>query len=415
MNSLNIKKLTRGIVLFSLVLILGLAKNSLVSKAAKSDYFTISGTFCEYDTDCSGSGWNWDYSTRTLTLTNYSGTKIYVNAPNYKSGTFNISLKGTNTFSTSSTAKSAIEVNGPSTVIKGVSGSKLVVGNKNYRYAIYAGNKLTITNTGVAIALNDSICESAVYADNGITLDGLEGTITGGQAITAGSEIYVKGTTINKYIASAKAGTYTFYFISDENVGTISDVSDIATYASHSVTFTLTKEKKMEIAGLGVNKYFIYNGIKYYVKSTTEVTAVGVPSKSITSIEIPDTITYSSDLTFKVTGIDNKAFKNCKKLKTVTIGKNVTYIGKNAFQNCTKLKKVTIGKNVTSIGANSFKGCKKLKNVVISTTKLKTVGKNSFTTIQDNATITVPKSKYTKYKKMLTKVCKKKVNIKKAK
>jgi len=413
MNSLNIKKLTRGIVLFSLVLILGLAKNSLISKADKSNVFFIGNDMYEYATDCSGSGWAWDYSTKTLTLTNYSGSEIVFDAPRYSNTTLNIALKGTNSFSTSSSTEAAINVSGPSVSIKGTSGSKLVIGNKNYTYGVYCSNKLSMINTGVAISLNDSTCVNAVYADGGITFNGLEGSIVGGEAVKAGSAIYITGTTINKYIASYKNGS--IYFLSDENVGTVSKYSDIATYASHSVTFTLTKEKKMEIAGLGVNKYFINNGIKYYIKSTTEVTAVGVPSKSITSIEIPDTITYSSDLTFKVTGIDNKAFKNCTKLKTVTIGKNVTYIGKNAFQNCTKLKKVTIGKNVTSIGANSFKGCKKLKNVVISTTKLKTVGKNSFTTIQDNATITVPKSKYTKYKKMLTKVCKKKVNIKKAK
>ncbi|MBQ9180443.1 MAG: leucine-rich repeat protein [Firmicutes bacterium] len=40
----------------------------------------------------------------------------------------------------------------------------------------------------------------------------------------------------------------------------------------------------------------------------------------------------------------SKRNPNKKKLKTVTIGSNVTSIGSSAFAGCTKLQKVTVGK-----------------------------------------------------------------------
>ncbi len=83
----------------------------------------------------------------------------------------------------------------------------------------------------------------------------------------------------------------------------------------------------------------------------------------------------------------------------------VTAIANNAFKNCTKLKKVTIGKNVSKIGKKAFYKCKKLKTIVIKTKKLsaKKVGGKAFKGINKKATIKVPKTKYKSYKKWLKK------------
>ena len=81
----------------------------------------------------------------------------------------------------------------------------------------------------------------------------------------------------------------------------------------------------------------------------------------------------------------------------------VTAINANAFKNCKKLKKVTIGKYVTSIGKNAFYGDKKLKKIIIKTKVLKKVGKNAFKGISRTAQIQVPKSKKSKYKNLLKK------------
>ena len=101
-----------------------------------------------------------------------------------------------------------------------------------------------------------------------------------------------------------------------------------------------------------------------------------------------------------------------KNIKTVTIPDDVvlngvtytvTEIAPNAFKNCKKLTKVTIGKNIIKIGKNAFSGCKNLKTITIKSTKLtkKSFGKNAFKGISKKATITVPKKQYKNYKKWL--------------
>ena len=108
-----------------------------------------------------------------------------------------------------------------------------------------------------------------------------------------------------------------------------------------------------------------------------EVAYASPKNKKVTTVTIPKTVTYKG-VTYKVTTISSEAFKNCKKLKKVTIGANVKTIGKQAFRNC-----------------------KKLKTITISSKKLKSVGKAAFKGIASKAVIKVPKSKKKAYKKLL--------------
>ncbi len=78
----------------------------------------------------------------------------------------------------------------------------------------------------------------------------------------------------------------------------------------------------------------------------------------------------------------------------------VTKVEKNAFKNCKKARLITIGKNVTSIGKNAFAGCSKLKTINIKSKKITKIGKNK---IGGNVTVKVPKTVKTKYKKLLKK------------
>ena len=147
-------------------------------------------------------------------------------------------------------------------------------------------------------------------------------------------------------------------------------------------------------------------------------------NKKAKTVSIPATVKIGG-VTYKVTKIDDNAFKNNKTVTKVTVGSNIKTIGKNAFYKCTKLKTVKIGKNVTTIGSNAFKGCtsltsvtlpskatkiganafngcKKLKTIKIASTKLssKTVSKNAFKGITKATTIKVPKKKLSAYKKL---------------
>ncbi|MBQ8305288.1 MAG: leucine-rich repeat protein [Blautia sp.] len=83
----------------------------------------------------------------------------------------------------------------------------------------------------------------------------------------------------------------------------------------------------------------------------------------------------------------------------------VSAIALNAFKGVKKLKIVTIGKNIKTIGKNAFRNCKKLKTISIKTSKLSSskVGSNAFKVICSKATIKVPKKKLTTYKKLLKK------------
>lgn len=71
---------------------------------------------------------------------------------------------------------------------------------------------------------------------------------------------------------------------------------------------------------------------------------------------------------------------------------------------------------VTGIASKAFRNCKKLKSITIKTTKLtaKSVGSKAFSGIAAKAVIKVPKSKVKAYKKILkNKGVGKKVTIKK--
>ncbi len=122
--------------------------------------------------------------------------------------------------------------------------------------------------------------------------------------------------------------------------------------------------------------------LNYVVTSSTAkkrtVSCTGFAGKDSSKVKIPSTIKING-YTFKVTAV-----------------------GKNAFAK-KKIKSVTIGKNVTSIGSGAFKSCKSLKTISIKSTALKTVGKNAFSGTGSKAVIRVPKKKKKAYTSKLKK------------
>ncbi len=98
-------------------------------------------------------------------------------------------------------------------------------------------------------------------------------------------------------------------------------------------------------------------------------------------ITIPETVVINGE-TYKITHIDENAFKGNKTVTTVTIGSNIQSIGKNAF-----------------------KGCKRLKTIIIQSKKLnmKKISKKAFKGISKKTVIKVPKKKLVAYRKLLKK------------
>ena len=126
-------------------------------------------------------------------------------------------------------------------------------------------------------------------------------------------------------------------------------------------------------------------------------------SKKTVQYEKPVNKNISSIMIPAVVKINGKRYK-------------VTEIAANAFKNCKRLKKVTIGTNINKIGKKAFYGCSSLKNIKVKTSKLTNsrIGRQAFKGIHKKSVIKVPKRQLKTYKKILkTKGIGKKVKIKK--
>lgn len=80
----------------------------------------------------------------------------------------------------------------------------------------------------------------------------------------------------------------------------------------------------------------------------------GGMGNNITSVVIPDTVTY----------IGNEAFRDCHSLKEIKIPDSVTSIGEFAFFNCSSLESVKLSNNIKELSC-TFEGCENLKSVTI--------------------------------------------------
>ena len=169
-------------------------------------------------------------------------------------------------------------------------------------------------------------------------------------------------------------------------------------------------------------KWAINEELKDCAFTSTADTCVitGITDKTITEFVVPD----------YVTGIGDEVFKDCTKLSSITIGKNVTSIGNsaflgcpienatmptnaisyipkeklakvvinggeniknNAFKGCSGLTSITIGNSVTSIGDRAFYGCKGLTSITIPNS-VTSIGQSAFAGCTGLTSITIPNS-----------------------
>ena len=109
----------------------------------------------------------------------------------------------------------------------------------------------------------------------------------------------------------------------------------------------------------GGNTFFIKN-VEYRIVSEKKKIAALVWTSGKKTMIIPALIKHKKK-TYKVVGIDARAFRESRGVRSVTIGKNVKMIRKQAFAGCSKLRNITIqGENLTgkNIGKDAFKGVK---------------------------------------------------------
>lgn len=180
-----------------------------------------------------------------------------------------------------------------------------------------------------------------------------------------------------------------------------------------------------------INAYIVY----YVDESTYELLHASRMSNGLEvaidyfypeSVTIPQEVTNNAVLdpggSVTIDGITYIASKNSKKrtvvvakgkkAEKVTIPDKITFLGKdykvtgiadNAFAKNKKIKKITLGKNIKTIGKQAFFKCKNLKQVTIQSTVLKKIGSKAFYSNAKTLKVQAPKSKRTKYRKLIEK------------
>lgn len=102
------------------------------------------------------------------------------------------------------------------------------------------------------------------------------------------------------------------------------------------------------------------SGLKYKLTGNS-YSVVGILSTNTrTDVVVPET--YNG---LPVDTIGYNAFEGATKIKTLTLGENVTSVGDFAFKGCTALRTINLNK-VNSIGNGVFRGCKSLQFVTVS-------------------------------------------------
>ncbi len=110
--------------------------------------------------------------------------------------------------------------------------------------------------------------------------------------------------------------------------------------------------------------------------------------RSLTSIDIPNS----------VTSISSYAFYYCTSLTSVTIPNSVTSIGYGAFAWCTSFTSISIPSSVTSIGEVAFNNCRSLTSVTVNATTPPTLGGEAFSANASGRKIYVPSASVNAYK-----------------
>lgn len=278
-------------------------------------------------------------------------------------------------------------------------GSYWYSGGHVYYATIYASsNSAAITyarknNIGYACDLSQASVTGvkATYAYTGKALKPVPTITLGKQKLIEGQDYKVT------YSNNKKVGTATVTITGQNNYfGTITLDFQITSSSNN-------KDDKPQTT---VVKSFSDSYNVYTVnKNGTSVTLKRSKSKAITTAAIPSSV-KANGRTYKVTAIASGAFKNCRKLRQVTIARNISSIGTSAFQGCSALRTVKIGSKVSSIGKKAFYDCKALTSVSIQSKKLTsgTVGKSAFTKAGRNnykkLKVKVPASKLSAYKKL---------------
>ena len=161
-------------------------------------------------------------------------------------------------------------------------------------------------------------------------------------------------------------GVMIYYnYINDEKAEVTYKMGDETSYSgSIAIPKEVTYNKKtLKVAWIGDYAFAGCSSLQSVTipNSVTRICDGAFSGCGLTSITIPNSVTYIADA----------AFAGCSSLQSVTIPNSVTSIGNRAFSEC-GLTSVTIPNSVTWIIYSAFSGCSSLTSVTIpnSVTKI---------------------------------------------
>ena len=334
---------------------------------------------------------NTNAGTATVTITAIAGRGL---KGSRKAG-FTIAAKSITSGTVSSIASQTYTGKALTPVVTVKDGNSVLVKGKDYTIS-YLNNTnagtatVTIKGTGNYTGTITKTFKIEPKSISKLTVKGIGTKYYNGKKQTQSLSVYDGAVKLN-------ASCYTVTYKNHTNIGKATiELKGKGNYTgSLKKTFTISVKKNATYKA-GNYQYKITNAA---VNGKGTVTVLKPVKSTIKTVKIADTVTIGG-VKFKITAINKAAFKNCKKLTGVTIGKNVKEIGDSAFYGCVALKTVTIGSGVTKLGKETFAKDKKLKQITIASTGLKTVGKKALQGIDKKAVIKVPSKKVKAYQKL---------------
>lgn len=147
-------------------------------------------------------------------------------------------------------------------------------------------------------------------------------------------------------------------------------------------------------------KAWVVKKIKYKVTGNSQVVVTGTAARQIKKLEIPDMVMINGRF-HKVAGIQKRAFKGQKKLKTAVIGNYVEKVGDEAFAGCRGLTSVQFGTRLKRLGRKVLYQDKKLRKIVFKGKRLNYIGQQTFTGVSRKVDIRAKKVMVKKYAKLI--------------